>query len=322
MKSLIFFGSDQYSAIVLSTLLSSPLQPPTYHLTTIVTDRPKPVGREQKVEPNPVEKLAITHNLKVSYYPDFDHSLITENTLGLCASFDHLVPATVIDLFHGQLFNLHPSLLPQYRNVSPVQYALALGDTETGITLFRITTGIDNGEIIAQVAEPIHPDDTTPTLTSRLFPLGAELFLRFLGSDLVGCKPNQKPTRSDLEGVPLIFTHRLTRDSGYLEWPVVQKLLAGQPVSPNETENELLKLRLTKIQSSGLGFSAWNLVLSDLIRSLTPWPGVWTLAKTKKGDLRLSLIITRSHTRYAIPDVLIAGKPKPIAWSDFTKYYL
>lgn len=101
-----------------------------------------------------------------------------------------------------------------------------MGDTVTGITLFRISSGIDNGEIIAQADEPILPTDTTLTLTPRLFQKGANLFLR---SDLVGCKPDQKPTRSptrnashsdvggDLEGVPQIFTKRLTRDSGFDE---------------------------------------------------------------------------------------------------------
>ncbi len=185
MLSLVFFGSDQYSAIVLSALIASPLRSTIYDLQAIITDRPKPVGREQIVEPNPVEKLAITHDLKVLYYPDkkeemnnfidtlqstIYHLPSTISLVGLCASFDHLVPAGVIDLFHGNLFNLHPSLLPQYRNVAPVQYAIALGDNETGITLFRITTGIDNGEILGQVAEPILATDTTPTLSTRLFP--------------------------------------------------------------------------------------------------------------------------------------------------------
>lgn len=321
MHSLIFFGSDQYSTIVLSALFESKI----WSQITIITDRPKPVGKVKIIEPSEVEKLAITHNLKISYYPSNKDEMITfismlkswfVDTLntGLCASFDHLLPANIIDLFAGNLYNLHPSLLPQYRNVSPVQYAIALGDEETGITLFRISSGIDNGQIIAQVSESILSDDTTSTLTPRLFKLGADLFLR---SDLVGCKLDQKPTRSDLVGVPLIFTHRLTRESGYIEWGVLQKLLRNESITPSDTTNELLKLRLQKIESSGLEFGAWNLVLSDLSRSLYPWPGVWSTAQTKKGDLRLSL-------ESVVPtiSVKLAGKPKPISLSDFTLYYL
>ena len=324
MSSLIFFGADQYSTVVLQRIIDDQ----NIAILAVVTDRAKPKDREQKVEPNPVEKLAITHNIKVSYYPDIDTSLINKDTLGLCASFDHLLPPEIVGLFHGELYNLHPSLLPQYRNVSPVQYALALGDAETGITLFRISSGIDNGEIVAQVAEPILPDDTTPTLTKRLFEEGAELLLQ--SYELCNRADHYKVR--NFANQPLIFTHRLTRDSGYVEWPVVQKLLADEPISPAETKNELLRLRLgSDLKGSaqprpnnlrGRSDPMGTKILSDLLRALTPWPSVWTICPTKKGNLRLTLVLTRSHTRYATPEILIAGKPKPILWSEFTKYYL
>lgn len=305
MHSLIFFGSDRYSAVVLDSIILSG----DARKITVVTD--------QKIGGSEVEKLAIAHNLLVSYYPDFDHSLIKKDTLGLCASFDHLIPKDIIELFDGNLYNLHPSLLPQYRNVSPVQYAIAMGDKETGITLFLISVGIDNGEIIAQASEPILPTDTTPTLTPRLFKLGADLFVRFLGSDLKGsAQPADSIVgRSDPIGTPLIFTHRLTRDSGYLEWSVLSKLLTNKPITKDETKNELLSLRFGRTQGS-----APTAILSDLLRALTPWPGIWSTVPTKKGDLRISLVPKGSDpTGFAI---LIAGKPNPITYSDFAKYYL
>ena len=308
MHSLIFFGSDQYSAVALSTLLESKI----WSQVSIITDRPKPVGKDQLVTPSPVKNLAITHGLKVSYYPDFDHALITKDTLGLCASFDHLISKDLIEKFGGNLYNLHPSLLPQYRNVSPVQYAIALGDKETGITLFRISTGIDDGEIVAQAEESISPTDTTLTLTPRLFKLGADLFLRFLGSDLKGsAQPaDTKAGRSDPDGT-LIFTHRLTRDSGYISWSTLRKLLDNHPISVDDTQNELLALRLGRTQGTP------TTILSDLLRALTPWPGVWSTVPTKKGDLRFSL-------ESVIPTITLklAGKPKAITYADFTKYYL
>lgn len=316
--SLIFFGSDQYSAIVLSSLLESGV----YRLISVVTDHYS--GQ------TPVEKLAIKHNLKVSYYPSIP-TILSKNTIGLCASFDHLLPSAIIDRFAGNLYNLHPSLLPQYRNVSPVQYAIALGDKETGITLFRISPTIDNGEIIAQVSEPIHKGDTTPTLTTRLFTLGAKLFIDSTQRSFTTLR------LYDFKPTSLVFTHRLTRASGYIEWPTLHKLLLNQPLctssavapekclqtqsdlgGPSETKNELLKLRLQKIKSSGLEFGAWNLVLSDLCRSLYPWPGVWSLVPTKKGEQRISLIYNLQSTI----SILISGKPAPILYNDFIKYYL
>lgn len=295
-RSLIFFGSDQYSAIVLSSLLKSGV----YHLISVVTDHHS--------DNTPVEKLAIKHNLKVSYYPSIPATL-SKNTIGLCSSFDHLLSSEIIDRFAGNLYNLHPSLLPQYRNVSPVQYAIALGDKVTGITLFRIAPTIDDGEIISQVSEPILPNDTTPTLTSRLFAKGADLFLEHLITPRVKGAPH---SRSVVPlGVPLIFTHRLTRDSGYLEWPVLHALLTNQPISPTDTQNELLHLQPSPS-------------LDHLLRALTPWPGVWSLvpqpkADPPRADTRITLI---SHSRSVIPDILISGHPAPILYNDFIKYYL
>lgn len=305
MSKLIFFGADQYSAVALQHLLEN-LNTGILEHISVVTDKHE--------GGSPVEKLASEHGLDVSYYPALPD---LSGATGLCASFDHLIPKEVISQFDGNLYNLHPSLLPQYRNVSPVQYAIALGDNQTGITLFRISPGIDDGEIIAQASEPILESDTTATLTPRLFAKGAELFLRLLRSDLVGYKSDQKPTRSDLVGTPLIFTHRLKKDSGYIEWPVLEKLIAGKKVEPSETKNELLSLRLNKIKSSDLIIDNWLLIISDLLRSLTPWPGIWSLVPTKKGELRVSL-------ESVLPNITLklAGKPKAINFKEFQKYYL
>ncbi|MEI8232679.1 MAG: formyltransferase family protein [bacterium] len=297
MHTLIFFGSDQYSAVALSTILEN-RDTAKLEKVTIVTDQ-KSGGTE-------VEKLATKHNLRVSYYPDFDHSLITTETLGLCASFDHLIPKNIIAKFAGRLYNLHPSLLPQYRNVSPVQYALAMGDQVTGITLFRISPGIDDGQIIAQAEEQIQGDDTTLTLTPRLFKKGAQLFLSY-----EPCNPSNhyKVRNFAIPSAPLIFTHRLTRDSGYLEWSVLSKLLSGKPIKVDESKNELLVLRLTHHNQ--------GTILLDLLRALTPWPGVWSNVPTKKGELRISL-------ESVSPKIMLklASKPNAIALGDFNKYYL
>jgi methionyl-tRNA formyltransferase len=314
MQSLIFFGSDQYSAVALNAIILSGVSRKATQNISVVTD--------QKMDGSEVEKLAKVHNLKVSYYPTnademikFIHTLkdlcIRASYLGLCASFDHLIPANIIELFAGNLYNLHPSLLPQYRNVSPVQYAIAMGDKVTGITLFRISTGIDNGEIIAQAEEPILPTDTTPTLTPRLFEKGAELFLTHLTN------PTQSPAHHSeaRKSEGWIFTHRLTRDSGHIEWPVLSKLLANKSISVGESENKLLNLRLT--------YNPVDNILSDLLKALTPWPGIWSNVPTKKGDLRISLVspLTSPFSLLTLK-VLIAGKPKPISYADFTKYYL
>jgi methionyl-tRNA formyltransferase len=311
--NLIFFGADQYSAVALQTILAASL-PGDSRQVQVVTDKHE--------GGSPVEKLAKEHNLNVSYYPTLPD---LSGAIGLCASFDHLIPQDIIAQFAGNLYNLHPSLLPQYRNVSPVQYAIALGDKETGITLFRISPGIDDGEIIAQSSEPILESDTTATLTPRLFKKGAELFLSY-----DPCKPSNiyKDRNFAIPAESLIFTRRLTRDSGFIDWVVLEKLLTGKKIEATETNNGLLNLRITHNPDGN--------ILKDLLRALTPWPGIWSLVPTKKGELRIALVIKGSDlTGSAQPadskagrsdpegiQILISGKHKAISLKDFTKYYL
>ena len=295
-RNLFFFGSDKYSQTVLARLS----QEPTFQ---------------------------ITHLTNLSIIPP-----ITSDTLGLSASFPHLFPLKIIAAFDGRLYNLHPSLLPQYRNVAPAPYAIALGDTVTGITLFRISSGIDNGEIVAQVKEPILQTDTSPILLHRLFAKGSELFVKHLiapsGPGPAGPGPNE----------PLIFTHRLTSQDGHVEWPVLQKLLANQPIGPHETVNPLLRLRLKRTLLVGhptRRVLEGTQILHDLVRGLSGWERVWSIAPTKKGELRITLVIKGSDLKGSAhpadsktgrsdpqdTQILISGKPHPISLADFTKYY-
>jgi len=181
-----------------------------------------------------------------------------------------------------------------------------MGDKVTGITLFRISTGIDNGEIISQIEEPIHLDDTTPILTHRLFAKGAELFLEYLHD-------SPPSTIYALPSTPLIFTHKLTGESGFVEWSVLERLIANKPIKPTDTHNPLIQLRLTHKPCA---------ILYDLVRALEGYEKVWTIAPTRKGDLRVSFALSQLPTTSYQPLILIAGKPKPISWSDFNKYYL
>lgn len=282
-NNLYFFGSDQYSATVLAYLRTH-------------------------------SDLNITHFSDLRSFVNgpmvqWSNGVIP---LGLSASFPYLFPPDLIKQFGGHLYNLHPSLLPQYRNVAPVPYALAMGDTETGITLQQIDEKIDHGEIIAQIKEPILPTDTTPTLLNSLFAKGADLFLDYI-------RHSDTPTlrHSEFSDCPNpVFTRKLTGESGHLEWPLVLKLINQEPITSNDTTNPLLTLRLTHHPDRTAN------ILPDLIRALTGYEKVWTVAPTKKGDLRISFALTEIRNSKFEIRVLVPGKPRPITWFDFTKYYL
>lgn len=284
MTSLYFFGSDRYASIVLDYLHT--------HSDLDITHFP--------------DLKSFVNGPMVKWSNDVI-------PLALSASFPYLFPKDLIQQFSGRLYNLHPSLLPQYRNVAPVPYAIAMGDTETGITLQRIDEKIDHGEIIAQINVPILPTDTTPTLLNRLFTKGAALFIDWLADNLtIRSTDSLISRRAD----NLIFTKKITPDSGHLEWPLVLKLINGQSITMADTANPLIRLRLTHHPDRT------DNILPDLVRALTGYEKVWTVAPTKKGDLRISFALTPNKVLSTKYYVLIPGKPRPISWNDFTKYYL
>ncbi|MBP9702710.1 hypothetical protein KBD69_03395 [Candidatus Woesebacteria bacterium] len=326
MTMIIFFGSDRFSAVVLGELIKQNHAP-----KLVVTDPPKPArnashsdagGPKVKkgvIVPNQVENLAVTQSINVAYYPSKSESpnnlleLIANHSsqgviTGLSASFPHLFPPSIINAFGGSLYNLHPSLLPQYRNVAPGPYAIATGDKVTGISLFPIGIGIDNGQLVGQQKELILPTDTTSTLLTRLFTIGTELFIKYLDEPHNPNLTNDIPVMSSSE---LIFTRKLTRESGFIEWDIVQKLINNKAITKDEISNPLIKLRLTNHPERT------ESILTDLIRALDTYERVWTVAKSKKGELQLTLSLSPSGEIM----VLIPGKPKPISYSQFLSNY-
>lgn len=307
MQDLTFFGSDRFSAVVLSELIKQKYRP-----LLVVTDPPKPKGKKGVIEPNEVEIVANNQELKLLYYQSNNEELINfvkdHKPVGLTASFPHLFPPSIISTFAGELYNLHPSLLPQYRNVAPGPYAIAMGDTVTGISLFPIGIGIDSGELVAQQKDNILPSDTTSTLLTRLFTIGTKIFIDYLSG--ITQEPTHHSEAQKSEG--WIFTRKLTRQSGSVEWGVFQKLINSKPITVEETSNPLIKLRLTYHPDRQTN------ILSDLIRALDGYEKVWTIAPSKKGELQLTLSLSMSGEFM----VLITGKPRPTSYADFTKYYL
>lgn len=304
MQSMIFFGSDQYSVVVLEALLQSSHDLDLQIVTPNANSSLATYAESHALPLIPYDSFLV--NLKSSFINPTSQT----DVIGLSASFPRLFPPEVIKKFSSQLYNLHPSLLPQYRNVAPIPYAIAMGDPITGITLQRIDAQIDHGEIISQIEEPILPTDTTPILLNRLFSLGSGLFLRWLTDQQVNLPTGQLSSHST---DPLIFTRRLTRDSGYVEWAVVKQLVSGGKIAVKDTANPLIKLRLTHYPNRT------DNILPDLIRALEGYEKVWTIATTRKGKIEISITYDLHNTIYKI---LIPGRPRPIPYSDFEQYYL
>lgn len=180
-------------------------------------DRPK--GRDLALQPTPVKQAALEAGIPVDQPakardPGFLERLRTlAPDLIVVAAYGQLLPQALLDIPRHGCLNVHTSLLPAYRGAAPIQWALADGLSETGVTLMRMDAGLDTGPIVTTATTPIGDDDTGQSLHDRLADLGGDLLVRSLPDYLAGRLP---PHPQPAEGVS--HARKITKDDGRLIW--------------------------------------------------------------------------------------------------------
>lgn len=175
---VIFMGTPEFAVASLEILLQNKI-----NVVAVITAPDKPQGRGQKVTFSPVKECALKYNVPVLQ----PTNLKSEEFLATLRSYKadlqvvvafRMLPESVWAMPVIGTFNLHASLLPQYRGAAPINWAIINGEKETGVTTFFLQHDIDTGSIIYQEHEPIHPNDTAGTLYDRLMHKGAKLVLK------------------------------------------------------------------------------------------------------------------------------------------------
>jgi methionyl-tRNA formyltransferase len=174
-----FLGTSAFAAAVLERLAASDHRP-----ALVVTRPDRPAGRGRRLTAPPVATVARDLGLEVTQ-PDTVNSDAVRDRIAasgaeavvVCA-FGALIKDPLLSSF--EMINVHPSLLPRWRGAAPVERAIMAGDEETGVSIMRVTEGLDSGPVCAVEAEPIRPDDDYGSLAARLQELGARLLMRAL----------------------------------------------------------------------------------------------------------------------------------------------
>jgi len=177
--STAFLGTSAFAAAVLERLAA------THHRPALVVTRPdRAAGRGRRLTPPPVADAARALSLELLQPESINTAEVAErlaaagaDPLVLCA-FGALVKEPLLSDF--EILNVHPSLLPRWRGAAPVERAIMAGDERTGVSIMRLTAGLDSGPVCLMEAEPIRPDDDYGTLSGRLEDLGATLLVRAL----------------------------------------------------------------------------------------------------------------------------------------------
>lgn len=189
-----------------------------YEVVAVVTAPDKPAGRGQKLQTSPVKDYAVSKHIPVLQPTNLKSEAFIEELRALNANLQvvvafRMLPEVVWDMPAIGTFNLHASLLPQYRGAAPINWAIINGEKETGATTFFLKHEIDTGDMIMQEREPIHPHDNVGMLYERLMHKGAGLVLRTVQSIEAGDYTTQ-PQQGELKHAPKIFKETCEIDFG------------------------------------------------------------------------------------------------------------
>ena len=172
---ILFAGTPEIAVTVLGGLVNS-----GHEVVSVLTRNDAPVGRKRIFTPSPVATYAAAKNIPTIKANRIDLKTLPELTgsgadLGVVVAYGSILNKQALDSLPEGWYNLHFSLLPKYRGAAPVQRAILNGETETGVTLFRLDEGMDTGPILGQVPTTIAPDETSGELLQRLAHLGVTL---------------------------------------------------------------------------------------------------------------------------------------------------
>jgi methionyl-tRNA formyltransferase len=210
---VVFAGSAEFSIPVLRALAASD------HGVVGVLTAPDRAGSRGFAAPRPVRGEALELGLPVEQPPRLTEEFWEENVVSrqpdvlVVAAYGQLLPLSILESLAQGGVGVHPSLLPRHRGASPVAAAILAGDSRTGISVFRMDQRMDAGPILAQEAIPVSGTATTPSLTSRLAQLGAQMVVRAL----------DRLESGDASDIPQLdsgatYSHRLARQDGNLGW--------------------------------------------------------------------------------------------------------
>jgi len=213
--NLVFCGTPLFAVPTLQKLAVS-----DFHIQLVVTQPDRPSGRGMELTASPVKRTALELGIPVSQPEAIknndDFRAILEQIAPdaiIVVGYGRIIPQWMIDLPKFGNINLHASWLPRYRGAAPIQWAIANGESQTGVTIMRIDAGLDTGDILLQDEEPILPDDTALTLAPRLGHTGAELMICALAGLANGTVQPQPQDNSNASLAPI-----LKREDGRIDF--------------------------------------------------------------------------------------------------------
>lgn len=241
---IVYMGTPDFAVAPLKALVEG-----GYDVVAVVTMPDKPAGRGLKLQESAVKRYAVSAGLPLLQPADlrgeeFVAELVAlRPDLGIVVAFKMLPPA-VFELPRYGTFNLHASLLPQYRGAAPINWAIINGERETGVTTFMLNPRMDEGAVIASRRVAIAEEDNAGTLHDKLMATGAQLVMESVDAVAAeGFRPEPQPVVETLKPAPKIFK-----------------------------------------ETCHVDFSAEGERIVDLVRGVSPYPGAWGMLRERSAE--------------------------------------
>ncbi|MGI8960435.1 MAG: methionyl-tRNA formyltransferase [Bryobacteraceae bacterium] len=211
---VIFLGTPDFAVPSLNALISS-----GHQVVSVFTQPDRPKGRGQQLAESPVKSAARTADLTIHQLErirrpegvELVKSLAPE--LMVVVGYGQIIPQTIIDLPKHGILNVHASLLPKYRGAAPIQWAIANGEAQTGVTIMQIDAGLDTGDMLLKAPVPIGADQTAPELSARLALVGADLLIEALHQIATKSIRREKQDEPEATYAPV-----LKKEDGLIDW--------------------------------------------------------------------------------------------------------
>lgn len=214
---IVYFGTPEFAASQLEAIINA-----GYEVAAVVTMPDKPAGRGRKIQFSDVKKTALEHDLPLLQPEKLKDPAFLEQLSGFQANLFvvvafRMLPAVVWQMPTLGTFNLHASLLPQYRGAAPINFAIINGETETGLTTFFLNEEIDKGAVIMREKVAIRPDETAGELHDELMLLGNKVVVETLRKIENG---DVAPIAQEelAEGATLKLAPKITKEFCNINW--------------------------------------------------------------------------------------------------------
>ena len=211
---LVFCGTPDFAVPTLEALLEH-----GHEIPLVLTQPDRPAGRRMELQQSAVKRTALSHNLRILQPEKI------KNNADLRADLKSIQPDAIIVVAYGRIIpewmlnlprfgniNLHGSLLPRYRGAAPIQWAVANGESETGVTTMQLDAGLDTGDILLERSLAISPASTASELYPQLASIGADLMIQTLSGLEQNTIAPRKQDNTHASLAPI-----LTRDDGRME---------------------------------------------------------------------------------------------------------